>query len=231
MTEIELRDPPCRVRVRTRANARRFTLRLDAGGDGAVLTQPPGIGRSETRAFLEEHAGWLRAALERVPSVVAVGPGTRIPVEGRPVIVEVAPGPRRAPILEDTRLLLRGEGNESRRIAQWLKLRARNRLAPAAEGYAAQLGRRVARVSLRDTRSRWGSCTSRGALSFSWRLAMAPLEVQDYVAAHEAAHLVEMNHSPRFWAKVDQLMPDWKRHRDWLRRQGRELHRYRFDTD
>lgn len=230
MTEIELSDPPCVVRVRTRANARRFTLRLDAGGDGAVLTQPPGVGRSETRAFLEAHAGWLRAALDRVPPLVAVGAGARIPVAGRPVTVEVIPGPRRAPVLEETRLVLRGEGNEARRIAQWLKLRARDRLAPAAEHYARLLGRRVTRVSLRDTRSRWGSCTSAGALSFSWRLAMAPVEVQDYVAAHEAAHLVEMNHSPRYWARVAEIMPDWKPHRDWLRRQGRELHRYRFDA-
>ncbi|MEM0989646.1 MAG: SprT family zinc-dependent metalloprotease [Pseudomonadota bacterium] len=229
MTEIELLDPPCTVQVRTRATARRFTLRLSPSGDGAVLTQPPGVAASDTQAFLTEHAGWLRRALERQPEVVTVRHGARLPVDGTAYIVDVQDGPRRAPMLEDHRLVLRGAGNEGRRIAQWLKLRARDRLAPAVKHYAAQLDRHVARVALRDTRSRWGSCSTTGTVSFSWRLAMAPVDVQEYVAAHEAAHLVEMNHSPRYWAVVARLMPDWKPRRDWLRRHGRELHLYRFD--
>ncbi|MGR3434759.1 MAG: M48 family metallopeptidase, partial [Shimia sp.] len=84
---------------------------------------------------------------------------------------------------------------------------------------------------LRDTRSRWGSCSAAGGLNYSWRLVMAPPEVLDYVAAHEVAHLAQMNHSPRFWAEVAGLMPGYEAPRGWLRRHGADLHRYRFGDD
>ena len=92
------------------------------------------------------------------------------------------------------------------------------------------LGRRAVSVSLRDTRSRWGSCSAQGRLSFSWRLAMAPPEVLDYVAGHEAAHLVEMSHGQRYWEVVERIMPDYRRHRAWLKREGRKLHGFRFEA-
>ena len=98
----------------------------------------------------------------------------------------------------------------------------------ASDHYAAKIGRRVTRVTLRDTRSRWGSCTAEGALMYSWRLVMAPPEVLRYVAAHEVAHLVEMNHSHRFWAVVEGLYPDWQAQRAWLHRHGGALHSLRF---
>ena len=111
-----------------------------------------------------------------------------------------------------------------------LKARARDALVPAARRYAELLGRQATSIALRDTRSRWGSCSAAGRLSFSWRLAMAPPEVLDYVAAHEAAHLTEMNHAPRYWAVVERIMPDYQRHRAWLKSEGRKLHDFRFDT-
>lgn len=229
MTSIELNDPPCRVRLVRHARARRFTLRLAAPGEGAVLTVPPGVPEAESRRFLARHAGWLRNALARQPRLVTVGPGAVLPVAGRPVRVDLCPGPRRAPVLEGDTLILAGAGGEGARIAAWLKLRARDALVPAVRGYAARLGRPVGRIALRDTRSRWGSCSSSGALSFSWRLAMAPSDVLDYVAAHEVAHLAEMNHSDRYWAVLEGLMPDYARHRAWLKNEGRGLHAYRFD--
>ncbi len=228
VTSIDLEDPPCRVRLVRSARARRFTLRLETCGAGAVLTVPPGVPAAESRRFLARHAAWLRAALSRQPEATIVGPGVDLPVAGVPVPVIARPGPRRAPVLQDGALILQGAGAEGPRIAAWLKLRARDALLPATRGYARRLGREVAEISLRDTRSRWGSCSSRGTLSFSWRLAMAPPAVLDYVAAHEAAHLVEMNHSPRYWKLVEGLVPDHARHRAWLRREGRRLHAYRF---
>jgi predicted metal-dependent hydrolase len=101
-------------------------------------------------------------------------------------------------------------------------------LVQASDHYAAKIGRRVTRVTLRDTRSRWGSCTAEGALMYSWRLIMAPPEVLRYVAAHEVAHLVEMNHSNRFWAVVEGLYPGWQTQRAWLRSHGGALHGLRF---
>src|SRR5690606_4279045 len=110
----------------------------------------------------------------------------------------------------------------------FLKTVARDRLATASDRYAVALGRPYGRLTLRDTRSRWGSCSAAGDLMYSWRLVMAPAEVLDYVAAHEVAHLAEMNHSPAFWDVVARLCPDYRRHRTWLRANGGALHRVRF---
>ncbi len=231
MDAIHIEDPPCRVRLVRNARARRFTLRLASDGDGAVLTLPPRVPRSEAEAFVHRHTGWLQKALAKQPESIQVRAGAELPVDGVLCRIDVTPGRRRAPELLDDCVAVSGGASVGPRIAAWLKLRARDRLEPAVRGYAAQLGKSVARVAFRDTRSRWGSCSTSGTLSFSWRLAMAPPGVQDYVAAHEAAHMVEMNHSPAYWAVVECLMPGWQPHRTWLRQEGRSLHRYRFNGD
>lgn len=228
MTCIDLDDPPCCVRVIRSPRARRFTLRLESAGAHAVLTVPPNVPAFESRRFLARHADWLRAALARQPETMIVAPGIELPIGGVPVPLIARSGPRRPPRLESGALVVQGAGAEGLRVAAWLKLRARDALLPAARGYARRLGRDIVEISLRDTRSRWGSCSSRGALSFSWRLAMAPPAVLDYVAAHEAAHLVEMNHSSRYWALLEGLLPDHARHRVWLRHEGRRLHAFSF---
>jgi predicted metal-dependent hydrolase len=230
MNCIDLDDPPCRVRIVRSPRARRFTLRLEICGAGAVLTIPPDVRAAESKRFLARHAGWLRVALARQPDATVVGPGIELPIAGVPVPVIATPGPRRPPVLQAGALVLQGAGAEGPRIAAWLKLRARDALLPAARAYARRLGREIAAISLRDTRSRWGSCSSRGALSFSWRLAMAPPAVLDYVAAHEAAHLIEMNHSERYWALLESLFPDHACHRAWLKEEGRRLHAFRFSN-
>jgi predicted metal-dependent hydrolase len=104
------------------------------------------------------------------------------------------------------------------RVAAWLKVLARDRLAQASTRYAGLVGRRYSSLAIRDTRSRWGSCSPDGRLMYSWRLIMAPPPVLDYVAAHEVAHLVELNHSPAYWTVVTAICPDWKDHRAWLGR-------------
>ncbi len=228
MTVIRLTDPPCDVRLVRNPRARRFTLRLESAGDGAVLTAPPSVPEAEMRDFLKRHSGWLDKALAKRPPVVTVADGISIPIDGTDTPVLVTDGRRRPPELRDGMLVLQGKGGEGARIAAWLRLRARDALFPAARGYARRLGKPIGRIALRDTTSRWGSCSSTGTLSFSWRLAMAPPEVLDYVAAHEAAHLVEMNHSDKFWSLVATLMPDYSTRRDWLKREGRRLHTFRF---
>ncbi len=227
---IDLDDPACRVRLVANPRARRFTLRLDGSGDGAVLTAPPDVPRREMLSFLQAHKGWLSKALESRPRQIPVEPGVHIPIDGIDTLIVVKDGPRRPPHLGDGELVLQGRGEPGPRVAAWLKMRARDAVLPLARGYARKLGKPIGRISLKDTRSRWGSCSSRGTLSFSWRLAMAPPEVLDYVAAHEAAHLVEMNHSERYWAVLASLMPDYADHRAWLKREGRQLHAYRFEA-
>ena len=132
---------------------------------------------------------------------------------------------------EDDWLLVPGTGSEvARRTRVWLANEARVRLAKISDDYAAELGRSYTRLTIRDTRSRWGSCSASGGLMYSWRLVMAPAEVLRYVAAHEVAHLVEPNHSSAFWRKVEELKQDYRDNRRWLRANGNELHRYRFEA-
>lgn len=226
---IHLEDPNVAVRVCFNRRARRLTLRLATAGGGAVLTLPPGVPATEAENFVLRQSEWLRAAIGRQGLPVPVVAGALLPVDGLPRRVEVCSGQRRAPLLAEDRLVVSGVGRPAPRISAWLKDRARGRLAPLAAGLARQLGVSVTRIAFKDTRSRWGSCSSAGRINLSWRLAMAPLEVQDYVTAHEVAHLVEMNHGPRYWAVLERLMPGFEAPQAWLRANGAGLHRYRFD--
>ncbi|MBK5927766.1 M48 family metallopeptidase [Rhodobaculum claviforme] len=220
-------DPPVTVRLRPDPRARRFSLRV-AHGDGRItLTFPPRAGRTAALAFMREREGWLRATLADLPQTVAVAPGISLPVLGTPLVLVAAPL-RRARRDGDRLLVPPGRGCGPA-VAAHLRAVAHARLEGLCTAHAATLGRPLAGIALRDTRSRWGSCTAAGRLMFSWRLALAPVEVFDYVAAHEAAHLVEMNHSPAFWRLVEGLCPDWRRQRAWLRSNGGALHRWRFD--
>lgn len=217
------------VRLRRSDRARRFTLSVSRVDGRPQLTLPARASEAEAMAFLQRQADWLAGALSRVPPARVVQAGRALPFRGGSVVLEAAPGGRHASRIEDGRLIVGGDPAQApARALAFLKVEAREALVAAARGYAAEIGRAPTRVTLRDTRSRWGSCSSEGALSFSWRLIMAPPEVLDYVAAHEAAHLEEMNHGPRFWALVDRLMPDWRERRDWLRRHGPALHRVEF---
>jgi predicted metal-dependent hydrolase len=124
-----------------------------------------------------------------------------------------------------------GEAHVARRVRDFLKREAKRELETASKLAAASLGVTVARVSIRDQASRWGSCSTTGVLSYSWRLILAPPFVLEYLAAHEVAHLVEMNHSRRFWRVVERVCPHMARAKTWLDSHGAELHRYGLQHD
>ncbi len=229
MGEIVLEgDPPITVRLRENRRARRLSLRVSHLDGRVTLSMPPGLHRAEALAFLREKEGWIRGHLARRHSPVVPRPGARVHFEGVPVPVVAGAG--RSVRLEEGRLVVPGRAEAApRRLGAFMRVVARERLAAACDRHAGRIGRSYGRITLRDTRSRWGSCTAQGRLMFSWRLVMAPPEVLDYVAAHEVAHLVELNHSPAYWAVVEGLVPDYREHRRWLRQNGAVLHRYRFD--
>ncbi len=218
-------DPGVEVLLRKSAQARRFSLRVSRLDGRVTLSMPLHAREADALAFAEAQAGWIRRAQGNSAPMQAVVPGLPLPVEGR--LLTLTEAAVRAPRIEGEALLVpRGRAAPAARA--WLRHLAGERLRAASDLYAARLGLPYAGLTLRDTRSRWGSCSAEGQLMYSWRLIMAPPEVLAYVAAHEVAHLAEMNHSDRFWAGVARLMPDYARHRLWLKRQGNALHRYDF---
>lgn len=222
-------SPPLEVFLKRSARTRRFSLRVSRLDGKVTLSIPSRAREAEAMAFLHGQEGWLRATLEAMPdsAVTRVGIGAQVMVEGRPLTVSIGAG--RAIRVQEDRLLIPGDPAQAGvRLAAWLKVLARDRLAQASGHYAGLLGRTYSRLTLRDTRSRWGSCSPEGALMYSWRLIMAPPSVLDYVAAHEAAHLVELNHSPAYWAVVSRIFPGWQTQRAWLHEHGQSLHRLRF---
>ncbi len=213
--------------LRRNPASRRLTLRHDPATGAVSVSAPPHLAEATVLAFVARHLDWIRARQAQTPERIPFLPGAAVPLLGRDRVIRHDPlAPRRVSVAEDA-LLVGGPGEHvAARVEAALRRLARETLAVRARRLAARIGRDVAAVSVRDTRSRWGSCGSGGRLSFSWRLVMAPEPVLDYVVAHEVAHLVEMNHGPRFWALVDTLHPDPAAARAWLRRHGATLHRY-----
>ena len=178
--------------------------------------------------FLREREEWLRKHLADVEPEQFVALGGTVPFRGRTLPL-VGTNVKRGKVIDGVLHLPSEPNMTGKRVAAFLKLQARDALAEASDRYAGALGKPYRRISLRDTRSRWGSCSSRGDLMYSWRLIMAPPDVLNYVAAHEVAHLQHMDHSPSFWRVVEDLFPNHKACRSWLRDHGNTLHRVRFD--
>lgn len=228
MRDVELEgEPPIQVALRRSGRAKRYGLRVSRLDGRVTLTVPTRGSEREALAFLCEKESWVRAQVAQLVVAQSVGIGDRIPVEGRPARL-VRTEARRGGLVGDFIEVPERVAAPGAYVAGLLKAEARERLTEASLDYAAQVGRKVSGITLKDTRSRWGSCSSAGRLMYSWRLIMAPPEVLDYVAAHEVAHLVEMNHSAAYWRVVAEICPDYARHRAWLRQEGAGLHRYRF---
>jgi len=221
-----MRGLPPDLTIRVDGRARRISLRIDAQGR-PVLTLPHARLKAEGLRFVSQKQDWLAAQQARLPERVPFAPGMRVPVAGTPHRIVLALRAR-DPVRAADGVLHVGGREESvpRLVEGWLRAAARRDLVAAVARHSMALGVEPPPLGLRDPKSRWGSCSSRRRLSFSWRLAMAPADVLDYVAAHEVAHLVELNHSPRFWALVGQLRPGFEAQEAWLKRHGRGLHRY-----
>lgn len=220
------------IRLRRHRRARRYTLRIHPSDREAILTMPPRGTIVEAKDFAQRHGAWIAARLGRLPKAAPFLPGTVVPLRGVPHKIVHRSG-ERGTVWTETRdsgekiiCVAGGPEHIERRVLDFLKREARRDLQKSAEAYAAQLGVRVKRLSIRDQSSRWGSCTSAGSLSFSWRLILAPPFVLDYLAAHEVAHLVEMNHSARFWKVCDRICSSVERAKKWLDTSGNDLHRY-----
>ncbi len=223
------------VRVRRHRQARRYTLRIHTAGREVVLTMPPRGSLREAHAFARSHGAWIAARLGRLPQAVPFAHGAVLPLRGIEHRIEHRRGVRGTVWLEQAAgqhlLCVAGDdAHVSRRVRDFLRREAKHDLEAASRRAAEALGVNFRRISMRDQSSRWGSCSSTGVLSYSWRLILAPDFVLEYLAAHEVAHLIEMNHSRRFWRLVERIYPHLGRAKTWLNSHGSDLHRYGLDT-
>ncbi len=234
--ELEALGSP--IEVRRHPAARRLTLRVSKTKRAVLVTVPAECRMEEASRFVENNLEWVRERLGSVPEPVPFEDGAKIPLRGRLHCLDFSGAPRTRsgakPVVEvvaspgaTPRLVVSGRlEHASRRLKDWLLEQARADLDSCVSHHSRTLGVKARSISLRDQTSRWGSCTAGGLLSFSWRLVLAPAHVLDYVAAHEVAHLVEMNHGPKFWKHVARCMPRLEEAKRWLRSHGADLHRY-----
>ncbi len=217
---------PMTVRVSPRA--RRVSLRIDATERAVELVVPRRVAIKDCLRFVSQHRGWIAARIAALPAPVRLVEGAVVPVMGMPHRIRRELDRTAATVtIAEGEIRVRGDPvHLPRRVRAHLTGLAKQELGARARILAARIGKNVARVGVRDPKSRWGSCSSQGALSFSWRLVFAPEAVIDYVVAHEVAHLVEMNHGPRFWRLVATLVPDSHAPRAWLKRHRAELLAY-----
>lgn len=215
------------VPVQRNKRARQITIHIDASIGGAKIVMPVYAALSDARNAMMDNEEWLLDRLSKLPPRVPFNDGSVIPFGGRDHRIRHVPGRRGVVQCIDGEIWVFGQPEHlSRRVTDWLKEEAKQKISPLCLEKAERAGRRVRRVVVRSQRSRWGSCGSNGHLSFNWRLILAPEAVLDYVVAHEVGHLIEMNHSPAFWRAVRNLTPHTKYGRDWLNRNGQTLYRY-----
>ncbi len=189
-----------------------------------VVTLPMRAGRRAGVALLMTHAEWVADRLARLPDAVPFADGVTVPIDGRPHRIRHVTNARGGAWIAEDELHVSGAPEFlRRRVLDFLRREARRRLAVLAVAKASAAGLVARRISVKDTRSRWGSCAADGSIAFSWRLVMAPEFVQDYVAAHEVAHLRHMDHSELFWALVNHLTAHTEAAIPWLRTEGSRL--------
>jgi predicted metal-dependent hydrolase len=219
------------VILRTNPRARRFIVKVDPSTGEVSVVSPSSRSFERALDFARKEKDWIAGRLADIPQPVQLDLGSTVMFKGVEYAIRAGEG-KGAPVWIDReayRPTIRVGGrpeHASRRLLDWLKREARTKIDERVAHHAAQLGVRPKRITIRDTSSRWGSCSSARSLSFSWRLVLAPPQVLDYVVAHEVSHLRELNHKPRFWRLVQGLVPEIEKSQNWLSDHGALLHRY-----
>jgi predicted metal-dependent hydrolase len=228
---LTIDDQVIAIALRRNAKAKRLTLRMNRSGDGAVLTMPLRASVVEAARFVETSKLWVANQLLKVKPSTIVSDGSVVTFQGEPHKVSAIGGTRGLVHLadgENTIVVPGASAHVNRRLEDWLKGNAKLALVAATARYATAMNLRYSKISIRDQKTRWGSCSSSGELSYSWRLVLAPPFVLDYVAAHEVAHLAEMNHGPRFWRLVLTHCARASDAKRWLKAHGHDLHRFKI---
>jgi predicted metal-dependent hydrolase len=217
------------VTVRLNPRATRLIVKVHPSTGEVSVVAPSRRALDSAMEFARSESSWIAHRLAHVPQQIDLEPGARIPYRGEVHAIHgTARGP--APVWVDRGArVIRVSGKSEhapRRLLDFLKREARRALDARASEFSARIGVAPKRITVRDTASRWGSCSTTRAISFSWRLILAPPFVLDYVVAHEVAHLKHMNHGARFWTLVRELVGDVEKPQAWLNKNGPLLHSY-----
>lgn len=229
---IEVDGKPVDILLSRNKRSKRLTLRQNLSGGNFKLSMPMRASIKQAKAFCQQHAAWIAEKSAEMQDMPSFAHGHYIPLRGKMVKLVFLDQLR-----GQTKFFSLDEGDElhitggaefaPRRLVTWFKAQAKQDILTAMEKYQPMLGVKYSKLTIRDTKSRWGSCSSSKALSFSWRLVMAPPNCLDYVVAHELAHILEMNHGAKFWAHVDRVCPHMKDSQKWLKTNGGQLHQIR----
>lgn len=214
--------------VRWNKQAKRIIIHIDPYSGAVLITLPKGAKIAEAKKFLQSKIKWITDARKGITQEKPLQHGSILSLYGKEhTVVFLDVGPRKVTVFQDGNIHYIKVGGPAshapKRLVGWLKDLARTHLTEAATAHAETLGVSFNAIRIGDTKSRWGSCSARGNLNFSWRLILAPASVLNYVAAHEVAHLIEMNHSAAFWREVEKCVPNWEMERKWLRKNGGHL--------
>jgi predicted metal-dependent hydrolase len=210
------------VRIKQSPRASRLSLRMKPAEREILLTAPPRAKLHDIEDFAMRHRGWMVERLRKLPPAMLIEPMSHIPYRGG--MIKLVQSEKRGVMLVENELHVGGDlAGFKRRVHQFLMSEARREVTDASDKYAKLLGVSITEITMRDTKSRWGSCSSTGALSYSWRIIMAPPDVLEYLCAHEVSHRREMNHSPRFWAHVKSIFPEMDEANKWLKKHGNGL--------
>lgn len=227
--EIQYGGDTFTLNVERSPKARRMRLRIDRQGRCAILVLPRRAAESAGLAFARSKAEWIAGQLLKLPDRKVFADGMPLSFLGRDVVIHHSPAARRGVWLSNGVVWVSGQAEHlPRRVRDFLKEEFREYATRKVREIAEKLGVEINRLSVKDTTSRWGSCSRDGNISLSWRLGLAPLYVLDYVIAHEAAHLRQMNHSAAFWQVVENICPEYKLAELWLKRNTAYL--YSFDV-
>lgn len=205
--------------VNKNPKAKRMRLRIDRRRKVPVLVLNKRMKESDGIAFALKNAGWIQTQLAKLPEEKVFCNGMIFSLFGENVVIHHSPESKRGVWLENGVLFVSGhEEHLKRRVLDFIKTTLKTKAKQKADDFAQILGIKAGKITIRDTKSRWGSCNKKGDLSLSWRLALAPREILEYVIAHEVSHIREMNHSDKFWKTVEILQPSYKLHEKWLRK-------------
>ena len=212
------------IQIKRNIRAKRMNLRYDPTTDCAVITLPRFNNENDAIVFVNKNLEWLQKQRVSSPDIIYLAPEQIIPLYGEDHLIKHRPDKTGRVIISSNEIIVGGHvAGFSVRLENYLKKQTRQKIEPLADSMSQRINKSFKRIQIRDTISRWGSCSSSGNLSFSWRLVMTPPSILEYVVAHEIAHLKEMNHSPAFWDVVDRLVPNAKQSRRWLRSEGKKL--------